>query len=180
MSEWSESQLFLIMTQCPAWRPGTRDIYSLQISTLVVSPRPPPPTFPTQSPVFVTPRQSETSQQAVPRDGKLTANKSAVAEPFYAQYEKFQNNLSLKTLQSTYYDRRGKRCTPASPCDGCPCLLACLVSSPRLVFWTMCEGLLATVYMPHRRRQQPSSDWAALLPTPDTASWGNTVLLSRM
>ena len=156
------------MTQCPAWRPGTRDIYSLQISTLVVSPRPPPPTSPTQSPVFVIPCQSATSQQAVSRDGKLTANKSAVAEPFYAQYEKFQNNLSLKTQHSTYYDGRGIKgapLPPASPCDRCPYLLTCLVSSPRLVFWTMCEGLLATVYMPHRRRQQPSSDWAALLPT---------------
>ena len=95
-------------------------------------------------------------------------NKSAVAEPFYAQYEMFQNNLSLKTQHSTYYDERGIKgapLPPASPCDRCLYLLTCLVSSPRLVFWTMCEGLLATVYMPHRRRQQPSSDWAALLPT---------------
>ena len=50
------------------------------------------------------------------RASRRKTNKSAVDEPFYAQYEKFQNNLSLKTQQSTYYDGRVKRCTPA-PCQ---------------------------------------------------------------
>ena len=175
------------MTQCPAWRPGTRDIYSLQIPTLVVSPRPPPTTFPTQSPVSVTPCQSATSQQAVSRDGKLTANKSAVAEPFYAQYEKFQNNLSLKTQQSTYYDGRGKRCTTliTAPCQP----LWPVSLSPGLSSVLTSSGFLDDVRGPpgncvHAAPPPPAAVlWLGSTPahhTPDTASWGNTVLLSRM
>ena len=153
------------MTQCPAWRPGTRDIYSLQISTLVVSPRPPPTTFPTQSPVSVTPRQSATSQQAVSRDGKLT--NQLLPSHFMHSTKSFKTTCHLRHSRALITTGwvEGAPLSPASPCDRCPYLLTCLVSSPRLVFWTMCEGLLATVYMPHRRRQQPSSDWAALLPT---------------
>ena len=146
------------MTQCPAWRPGTRDIYSLQISTLIVSPRPPPPTFPTQSPVSVTPCQSATSQQAVSRDGKLT--NQLLPSHFMHSTKSFKTTCHLRHSIAPIMTGgvKGAPLPPASPCDRCPYLLACLVSSPRLVFWTMCEGLLATVYMPHRRRQQPSSD----------------------